>query len=647
MKSSSRTSGGLRKRNRAIGLQGALHRALTSLDRRLLRHRAPAAPRQQPRQELGRRLVSEHLRDHARGVLEDRRELALVVGLRHRVHTRADGVEAAGVAGISLPVQELLLVDESLEVEEADAALLFLDDLARFRRRPGEAPHVAERDALGAKAPPGAHEVVHRLLQRHLELVVPRDAVGILLGPIAVGVHVVPHEVADEREVLADPADVLVQMVAVVDVDDGVDVGGDSHLGNVLETADEQVPRSAILRDEVVDFAPVAVERDVDVGQAGVDAALEEVLLGQLLAVGDHATEELLLARVRERREEQLGDARLPAGEDHAVVAHLDEPIDVAAQLGLVEMYAGRRVTAELALLVAVPRELEVAEVRHPRSSPLDRGARPRGLLAGAFTQLARALRELDQRLDGGRLGRGEPGQARPDGLQRLAVADARRRGRPQGEQLRRRVLRPRAFAERLQLREPLITDEIDVRSLAALVHAAIAAAERLGQVPVYDVRARQLADGDATRLRVEELPVEDLGRLDELRAWGETRGQTARPDGERELGEEALEIAHVVGNRVLQELVARLVQADDIEVRPHTLSLRQEPGSGALIQLDLDLDAWRQWRPAQHDVELRGIAETEQEPVRHARPNEQSGCARRADIDADARLDSEALQVR
>src|SRR5436309_7981604 len=146
MKSSSRTSGGLRKRNRAIGLQGALHRALTSLDRRLLRHRTPAAPREEPRQELGRRLVSEHLRDHARGVLEDRRELALVVGLRHRVHTRADGVEAAGVAGISLPVQELLLVDEALEVEEADAALLFLDDLARFRRRPGEAPHLAELD---------------------------------------------------------------------------------------------------------------------------------------------------------------------------------------------------------------------------------------------------------------------------------------------------------------------------------------------------------------------------------------------------------------------------------------------------------------------------------------------------------------------
>src|SRR5579862_7149740 len=182
MKSSSRTSGGLMNRKRDIALQRALHRSLTALDRRLLRHRAAAAALEQPRHELWRRLVAQDLRDHRGGVVEDRRELALVVSLRHREHARADRVEAAHLAGGSLAVQELLLVDEPLLVEEADAALLLLDDLARFRRRPRVAPHVAERDALGAEAPPRADEVVHRLLERHLELVVARDAVGVLLG---------------------------------------------------------------------------------------------------------------------------------------------------------------------------------------------------------------------------------------------------------------------------------------------------------------------------------------------------------------------------------------------------------------------------------------------------------------------------------
>jgi hypothetical protein len=170
----------------------------------------------------------------------------------------------------------------------------------------------------------------------------------------------------------------------------------------------------------------------VDVRQAGVDAALEEVLVGELLAVGDHAAEELrsrAYASAGSSSSEVLGS---PPGQDHAVVAHLDELIDVAAHLGLVEMHAGRRVTAEVALLVAVPRELEVAEVRHVRSSPLDDPAL-RGFLASAFAQLARLLRELDQRLDGGRLGWGEPGQARAHGLERLPVADARQRRRAGG----------------------------------------------------------------------------------------------------------------------------------------------------------------------------------------------------------------------
>src|SRR5437868_1676699 len=113
MKSSSRTSGGLMNRNRAIALQRALQRALPALDRRLLRHRAAATAREQPGHELGRRLAPQHLRDHRGGIVEDRRELALVVALRHGEHAGADRIETAHLAGAALAVQELLLVDEA------------------------------------------------------------------------------------------------------------------------------------------------------------------------------------------------------------------------------------------------------------------------------------------------------------------------------------------------------------------------------------------------------------------------------------------------------------------------------------------------------------------------------------------------------
>src|SRR6185369_2752287 len=168
MKSSSRTSGGLMKRKRDIALQGPLHRLLTALERRLLGIRAAAASRHEPLHQLRRRVASQHLRDDRGRVVEDRRLLALVVALRHREHAGADRVEAARIACRSLAVQELLLMDEALEIEEADAALLLLDDLAGFRGRPGEAAHVAERDALGAEAALGADQVLHRLLERHL-----------------------------------------------------------------------------------------------------------------------------------------------------------------------------------------------------------------------------------------------------------------------------------------------------------------------------------------------------------------------------------------------------------------------------------------------------------------------------------------------
>ena len=66
-------------------------------------------------------------------------------------------------------------------------------------------------------------------------------------------------------------------------------------------------------------------------------------------------------------------------------------------------MHAGRRITAEVALLVAVPRELQVAEVRH--RSTLEGDLTPLGgFLARALALLFLPLRELDQWLDGGGL---------------------------------------------------------------------------------------------------------------------------------------------------------------------------------------------------------------------------------------------------
>ena len=241
--------------------------------------------------------------------------------------------------------------------------------------------------------------------------------------------------------------------------------------GTLLQALHQDVPGAAVLRDEVVHLAPVAVQRDVDVGQAGVDAALEEGLVGQLLAVGDHAAEQLALARVGQRREEQLGDARLAAGQDDAVVAHLDQAIDVGAHLLFVEMHAGRRITAELALLVAVARELQVAEIGHrTASSPPQAGG---GLLLQLLAGAARAprapcARMLDQRLDRRRLRRRKARQARRHRLERLAVAQTLRRLRPQAQHLRRGVVGPRAVAQRIELREALVAQEVDVRAVAA-----------------------------------------------------------------------------------------------------------------------------------------------------------------------------------
>jgi hypothetical protein len=53
---------------------------------------------------------------------------------------------------------------------------------------------------------------------------------------------------------------------------------------------------------------------------------------------------------------------------------------------------------------------------------------------------------------------------------------------------------------------KPWSADEVDVRALAAVDDAAVAAAQRLAEVAVDDVGAGELADGDAPGVRVEHL---------------------------------------------------------------------------------------------------------------------------------------------
>src|SRR5262249_29347136 len=159
---------------------------------------------------------------------------------------------------------------------------------------------------------------------------------------------------------------------------------------------------------------------------------------------------------------------------------------DVAAQLLLVEVHAGGRITAELALLVAVASELQITEIRHRAlSSSLEAGDRLflQCRLAAALARFAPGACLLDERLHRCRLRRRESRSARRRRLERLAVAPALRRLRAHAQHLRLGVVGPRPFAQRLQLLESLIADEVDVRAIAAVVESAVAAAQRLAPV--------------------------------------------------------------------------------------------------------------------------------------------------------------------
>ena len=126
------------------------------------------------------------------------------------------------------------MVNEALLVEESNTPFFLFDDLSSFRGSPGISRHEAEGNPFRPKGSSAGMQEVHRSLKGDLELMMPRDAVRILLGSISVGVHVVPDEVSDMRKAPDDPSHRLVEMVGVVAADDGVDVAGDPQLRDKL-----------------------------------------------------------------------------------------------------------------------------------------------------------------------------------------------------------------------------------------------------------------------------------------------------------------------------------------------------------------------------------------------------------------------------
>ena len=67
----------------------------------------------------------------------------------------------------------------------------------------------------------------------------PRDAIWVLFSSISVWIHVVPHKVAYEWKALAKPLHGFMQVVCIVGVDDGVDVTGNAHVGNVAQAGNQ------------------------------------------------------------------------------------------------------------------------------------------------------------------------------------------------------------------------------------------------------------------------------------------------------------------------------------------------------------------------------------------------------------------------
>ena len=141
---------------------------------------------------------------------------------------------------------------EAFAIQETVAALLLFDDLAGLGRGVGKTPHEAQGNPLGPEAAAGRRQVLHGQLQRYLELIVARHTIGVVLRAVPIGVHVVPHEMPNEWEAIADPHHGLVQVIGVVGVDHRVDVRGDAHLGHVGQAADQGLPGAVVLGDEVV-----------------------------------------------------------------------------------------------------------------------------------------------------------------------------------------------------------------------------------------------------------------------------------------------------------------------------------------------------------------------------------------------------------
>src|SRR5581483_8299913 len=282
-------------------------------------------------------------------------------------------------ADVGLGMAEVGLADGALLVEEMDDALLALDDLARLRRAVGELGHVAERHALDAERAAALVQPAHRARQRQLEVGEPVRGVAVGLGAAHRRIEVVPHEVLEEREALAEAAHVLVEVIGVELVDDGVDVDRRRRRAEALERLHGERVRALDAGEEVFELLAARVDADVEVAQARGHVLLGEAGLGQARAVGDHADVQPALDGVARDLGDELGQRRLAAGEDDAEVAARDEVVDLPLGRRQIEDPAARWIGAEAAVLDAVADDLHVAEVGHQGlpSPPPARSNRP------------------------------------------------------------------------------------------------------------------------------------------------------------------------------------------------------------------------------------------------------------------------------
>ncbi len=206
-------------------------------------------------------------------------------------------------------------------------------------------------------------------MERELEVgEARREALLVHLCAPHRGVEVVEDEVTHVR-VVGDPMrDVLVEVVGVQAVDHLIDVHLDARLVRVVDGGEGALECSGCSSQLGLDLGPHRVDAHVHELQPRIGHLLRERSVGQAVSIGDHPDVQPTLARVGGDAGKLRMERRLPAGEDHAEITPLGEVVDQQPHRLEVVRVGRRRVGAEATEVVAVPDDLDVAEVGQARS---------------------------------------------------------------------------------------------------------------------------------------------------------------------------------------------------------------------------------------------------------------------------------------